>query len=270
MQYPAGASSLTAIARLRDELAGLTDQLAGTGRASAQPMTGEDPTGTVRLILDHAGRPAEVEVASTWRTAIGPDGLADAVRQAWQAAVGRRLTAWSDALGEPRPAGEPRRPDPRRTESGPAGSGPATAPAPAATPPKDILPPGSAPGDLLGHQVQSNLSGVLSLLADAEAALDRIERTGGGPPAPAEGRDPAGRVTVVVSADSLVELRADRRWLAEVSGGALGAAIRQALADAYAQLDRAGVARRPPVVDELTRLTADPLALLRTVGLLRD
>ncbi|GAB3140947.1 hypothetical protein GCM10027290_12660 [Micromonospora sonneratiae] len=245
-----GEQSLAAVLRLRDELLASAGQLAAASTATAGAYAGEDPTGTVRIVLDEAGQPADVELASEWRSAVGSDGLADGVRQAWQAAVGARVTAWSEAV---------------ETSSPPAPPAGHRQPSPV------DLPSDAEPGDLLGYRVQSNLSGLMSLLADAEAALDQVQRlTVGAGPATAQGRSADREVTVTISAGELIELQADPRWLAGASATAVGRAIRAALVDAHRSLSQSEAVPQPAALGELGTLTTDPVALLRTVGLLRD
>jgi len=237
--------------RLHEKVADLAGRLAAANAASAVPVEGQDRTGTVLMVLGPDGRVDEVRVSAEWRRTLGAEGLADAVRQAWQAAGTARVSAWAEALDEPAPADGADHADR-------AGGVGASAVA---------LPPGAAAGDLMSYQVQSNLSGLMSLLADAEDSLDRAGRA---TTASAQGHDPAHRVTAVVTAGELDDVTFDRRWLAEASPGELGRAVNDAIVAAQAAYERARAADSPPALRELRELTADPLTMLRTVGLLRD
>ncbi|MGW0435080.1 hypothetical protein ACWDV4_21385 [Micromonospora sp. NPDC003197] len=252
MQQQSGEPSpAVAMVRLRDEMLALAGQLKAASSATTQTFTGKDDTGSVRVTLDPAGRPGEVVVTAGWRdSAAGRDGLAEAVRQAWRAAVSARLTAWSEAVEKTSP------------------------PAPTVGVEQSAstdLPVDAVPGDPLDYRAQSNLSGLTSLLADAEAALDELSAISAvGKPATAEGHSPGREVTVTIADGELIELRPESRWLADAAPATIGRMIHAALVDAYRNLDQSQVRAQPAALRELVELTNDPVALMRTVGLLRD
>lgn len=240
------------MARLRDEMLALAGQLRAASSATTLTFTGEDDSGSVRVTLDPAGRPGEVLVRAGWRDSTADRaGLAEAVRQAWRAAVSARLTAWSEAVEESSP--------PAPTVECESFSTP-------------VLPADAVPGDLLDYRAQSNLSGLTSLLADAEAALDELPAiTSAVTPAMADGRSPGREVTVTIADGELIELRPDSRWLADAAPATISRMIQAALTDAYRNLDQSqGQGRvQPAALRELTELTNDPVTLMHTVGLLR-
>jgi DNA-binding protein YbaB len=59
--------------------------------------SGEDSSGRVQVEIDGAARDVAVALADGWRSAVGSEGLASAVLQAFSAATTARLTAWATA-----------------------------------------------------------------------------------------------------------------------------------------------------------------------------
>ncbi|MEH1130266.1 hypothetical protein [Micromonospora sp. CPCC 206061] len=62
---------------------------------------GVDPSGAVEVMLGPDGWPDGVRLRPEWRGAVGPGGLAGAVREAWSAAALDRLGAWAAAATDP-------------------------------------------------------------------------------------------------------------------------------------------------------------------------
>lgn len=250
-QFSGELSPAMAMARLRDEMLALAGQLRAASSATSQTFAGEDDTGNVRVTLDPAGRPGDVLVRAGWRDSTADRaGLAEAVRQAWRAAISARLTAWSEAVEDSSP------PAPAVGSERSARTG---------------LPADALPGDLLDHRAQSNLSGLTSLLADAEAALDELPAISAAvTPAMADGCSPGREVTVTIADGELIELHPDSRWLADAAPATIGRMVQAALADACRNLDQSRDRAQPTALRELAELTNDPVALMRTVGLIRD
>ncbi len=234
------SGAFQALQSLQAEVAAMSTMVAGAARAAERPVEGHDGSRTVRVTLDPAGAPRHIDVAAGWLGTVGVDGLAAAVRDAWQDAALGRLRAFSSALSaDPEPA--------------------------AAVPPPSALPPDAAPGDLGGYQVQSNLTGLLSLLGEAENAIRDLAAAG---PLTATGTDPYQRITATVQDGALAGLQADTRWLRSAPAGAIGPTVLDAVTDALTTLRRREADRRPAVLREVEQLTANPADLLRAVGLL--
>lgn len=243
---------VSALLGLRDELDALHHQMAAATRRASRPVAGADDSGTVRIHLDPSGHLDHVELAAGWRGAVGAERLAAAVTQAWQNATLARLAAFDGAYAHQDDADAEQRAAPDR---------------PSDVPPRpSALPDGFGPGDPLGHQ--GSLAALVSLLAEAETALDRYEETmGQAVQELVQGHDLHQQVTVSLRGDTLVAVEVEPHWLHRASPAALGNAIRDAVHQAQERQQRRTAALRPSVFDELRQVAGDPLTLLTTIGL---
>ena len=85
-------------AQMQKYAAALHD-LINTAQAQApRHSAGADQTGSVRVTLGPAGLPMSFRVDNHWHRKIKPDAFGDTVIEAFQAAVGDRLSTWGDTL----------------------------------------------------------------------------------------------------------------------------------------------------------------------------
>ena len=241
---------LEELGRLLNE-GGAEGARARAAAARAAGARGSDSTAAVTVTLDHDGQVTAVHVAAGWRSRLGVDGLAGAVREAVHAAGVARMTAWGEAYA-----------------GGPAG-------APTAEP---------AIRDGFAEQLRGAASArmssadgraaVLELLAMAEAVergIDEVStRLQSAIDTRHTGRSADGHVTVTITGGGEVTgVHYDRRWLRDAHEINIGRQTRSAFAAAYVSAARAGVDRliADSPLGAVARAGQDPFGLARRLRL---
>ncbi len=219
---------------------GLRTVVAAVDTETPQPSEGVDASGAVTVTVNGAGTVAAVRVRQGWQQCLGAREVADAVMQAFEAAVAAGMQRWSTALE--------RAAWPSRVQRFEAGDGPAGS-IRRDQAPEQPRPAGSARDP---HEVTEDVLAVLSTVRTATAAAA---------PGAATGCDETGRVSITVSGTDgrLEACTVEPGWAARQDGHALTAALSAALRAAQAQ-----VAGQNPDAQrgELDRLLADALAVL--------
>lgn len=199
----------------------LSELLAQAKEQAPRRAEGTDRSGMVRVMLGPDGLPETIKVENGWKGQLAPDAFGAAVGEAFSAATGNRLTAWTVALRE---QGWPARVD--RLRTGLDSSGPEPAPVPPAV--QRAMPP--RPLDAIAE--------------DVIKAFDTVHRFAA-PPAPVSGSGSAasGRLSLTLSASGGLSCTADPKWVSRQSAAALRTALSVGLRAARAELARANLAR---------------------------
>jgi hypothetical protein len=228
------------VQRLRDEAEQASWALGRDGIVGV----GRDATGVVRVEVDHTDAVQRIEIGARWWSELGPQAVAGAVRQAFDAATEDRLAAWSE-----------------RAQS--------RADAPVAAGERIRIPSDVAAPDL-GAQI-AELRSTLTMLRQVRSELGEYRRLV---------EDEAGRETVTTDRDDratvtltgkrITALTLSARWLnTQPTGQVVAEAIQAAVVEAY----RAGAVRTATAMASLPAIAAvqpgaiDPAAFLRRLGL---
>jgi hypothetical protein len=221
--------------------------------------TGEDDTGAVRVVLDSAGLPVDIDVAADWQRRLQPARLGSAVADAAARATDARVAQWGrsldgdwlrevDAMKEADAAGRPlatvdpppvdlaalTQPSATSGRSGPSG--------PAGSPPDR-----TRSMDVLAEEA----------LRALDASLAYADQDHTPPPVTAANRD--GTVHVSLTSSGLTGCTIDPAWAAGKGGPVLAAAIRSAVTAARARL--ASVEPEPSPAGEIESLFGEVMAL---------
>ncbi|MDT5049043.1 MAG: hypothetical protein QOG75_4941, partial [Mycobacterium sp.] len=206
--------------------------------------TGVDPSGTVEVRVDDAGRLSQVDVHRDWGRRVG-DALGQAVLAAFSDAVTRRAAQWATAMSGPPVSESPgdHDPAPHRRSSPRA-------------------------GDAQRAQMLRELTELMDgALGELDALAERLETLA---QRAVEGRSPTGRVTARLTGTHLTGLEIALRWLRlGPTGREIGAEIEAACREAYETqaglaADAAAQASHTAAVRELAR---DPHEFVRRLGL---
>ncbi|GAA3914149.1 hypothetical protein [Actinoplanes auranticolor] len=228
------------VQRMRDEAEQASWALSRDGIVGV----GRDASGLVRVEVDHTDAVQRIEIGARWFSEIGPHGLADAVRQALDAAMEDRLSAWAE-----------------RTE---ARSG-----APVSSSGRIRIPSDVAAPDV-SDQI-AELRRTLTMLRQVRSELGEYRRLMQ-EQANREtvGNDREGRVAVTLSGKRITALTLSGRWLnTQPTGQSVADAIQAAVIAAYrtnAQRTAAAMASLPGIAAAHPG-NVDPAALLRRLGL---
>jgi hypothetical protein len=233
--------------QLKDHAISLGSLIKEANAMSPRQAEGTDRNGAVRITLGPDGMPLGIKVAADWQQRAGTGAFGGAVLDAFQAAVGERMAAWTRTLereGWIARAGRVRDTLER----------PSPAHASAAVPPafrRDTFRP--RPLDDLAEDVIKAL----------DAAVSEAAR----PPARPEGtgRAAAGRITVTLAPGTLAGCAADSRWASQQTPEDLATAFGQALSAAREQLrlsEQAATATAGQRAGQLDQLFAETLAIL--------
>ena len=198
----------------------------------------------MRVEVDHTDAVQRIGIGARWWSEIGPQGLADAVRQALDAAMENRLAAWAERAEA-------------RTEAPASSTGRIRIPSDVAAPDlSDQIAELRRTLTML-RQVRSEL-GEYRRLMEEEANRETV------------GNDREGRVTVTLSGKRITALTLSGRWVnTQPTGQVVADAIRGAVLQAY----RANAQRTAAAMASLPGIAAaqpgnvDPTALLRRLGL---
>jgi hypothetical protein len=230
--------------RYATSLQGVVDDLASR---LPQRVEGQDQTGAVRAFLDADGLPTSFQVDYDWKRNLRAAAFGDAVRQAVQDALNRRLSAWTRAFNDadlPEQAERIR----QRVDDEPASQQiqPPTQPAPSASPdgkrPRD-------PGELIRD--------FLEVTSDLDAYANAATAQGSSAVA-------YGKLAVTLTAGGAVTCTADPSWVSDKTGEELTEALQQVFAAAREDLRRVAEASSPAA--RMNKLFDESLALLRDTG----
>ncbi|WP_146765935.1 hypothetical protein [Micromonospora noduli] len=213
------------------------------GEREAAEVSARDSHEVVRVVLASDGRISEVDVFFHWHRRISSDQLGAAMVEAADEAARLRIEAWSNGVSQAT-GNEPDVPAPA---SSPTGSG--------LTEPGDESAVNFARG--LFHVLTDSFARLDDLAAEAERAALAISTSA----------DPEDRVRVTLSGERLSAVSIDNAWLRMAHADQVGAAVIQALQQAYADREQAIRLRNSWPYDELERMTGDPAQLLANLGL---
>jgi DNA-binding protein YbaB len=229
---------------LRRYAAGLRDSIAQAQATAPQRAEATDGSGTVRVVLGSDGLPESIHVDADWRRRLDAAVFGDAVVEAFQAAVGERLAAWSRSLD-----GEGLRSRAERLRADSDDQRPIEA--------TDPLPPA------MRDAVAGARPRALDVLAeDMMRALDSVGELATASPlvVTGSGSSGSGHLAVTLSKAGLVSCTAQARWVSQQSGSVLTTALGEALAEARADL--AAAVEAPDPAHQLDQLFAEALAIL--------
>lgn len=228
---------LAELAQLHDYAQGLQGLLATAREAAPAASSGSDRTGTVTVALGPDGLPESFQVRPDWHRTIAAAAFAGVVLEAFQAAVGERLKAWTGTLDDQGWRASVER---LETDARPAGRIPPAFRCPTTDP-----------------------RSVDAVTEDMIKAFDDVHRFAEAGVATATGRgaDRSGNLTLVLSAAGLVSCTADADWVSTQSAAALMNALGAALRAARADLARRP--EQPSRSDGLDSLLGEAFALLR-------
>lgn len=244
------------LAELRESIDVSTQQYEQAGRATG-PVTGTDASGTVQVRIDAQGAPHDVVVRDGWAAHHGPAGLGAAVLEAYGNAGAQRARLWGEAtaatLDEPAPRARP-----------------------AATGVESLTGRLQALAAESGDRVdvRRSIEELAAVLRTINTQLDTaFDQVAARADAEHEGRSAAGHVTAAVNgAGSLVRVTADEQWAARTHPFNLSRELTEALSAAVQAAARS-VPEQPfdgTALADAARLFADPDAVARRAGLLRD
>jgi hypothetical protein len=218
--------------------AGLQDLLAQAQAQAPQQAEGTDRSGAVHVVLGPDGFPETIRVDSGWERRLSPEAFGGAVGEAFSAAIGDRLAAWTTTL---------------RQQDWQAGvdrlrAGVEHAPV-APTVRRDARPVRPRPLD--------------AVTEDLIRAFDTVDELAA-PPAPVAGTGSAAsdRLSITLAASGALSCTADPRWVSRQSPAALMSALSDALQAARADLAQRSRAVGSAPADRLDRLLDEAFALL--------
>lgn len=231
-------------AQMQNYAGALRSLIADAEAQAPQHSEGTDRSGAVRVVLGLDGLPTTFRIEADWNRRIDPTAFGATVVEAFHAAVGDRLAAWSRTLEDggwkARTDQLTRNADNQATASVHGGSQYAFhQPTPA---------PQSRPiGELTEEVIK---------------AFDTVRTLAGQPTPPASGSGSGGggKVTITLSSTGLTSCSADPSWVAEQTAAQLMNALGAALSAAKEDLTN-----RPPSPDPgsgLDALLAEAMATL--------
>lgn len=232
---------LAKLAQLQQQTAAMQTLLRDAEAAMPRQAEGSDVSGTVQVTLGADGLPASFRVDNAWERRIRPEAFGAAVQEAFQAAVGRRMAAWSDTLATD---GWKNQLDQLKTTPSTTGQVPAATPAPRLP---DVGTP--RPLDVI-----------------AEAALKAIDKLGSFAPGAgggdATGTDRSGKLALTLSPAGLASCIADPRWVADQTATRLMNALGEALLSAREALEKQQCMPREDPMAGPDTVVAEVVALL--------
>jgi len=231
--------------------AGLHDLLAKAKAQAPRQAEGTDRSGAVRVVLGPDGFPETIRVDGGWQRRLSAAAFGGAVGEAFSAATGDRVAAWTTTLRQQGwQAGVDRlRGDVDRGRSTPGATPPAVR--------RGVRPVRPRPLDAVAE--------------DVIKAFDTVDELAA-PPAPASGTGSAaaGRLSLTLSASGGLSCAADAQWVSRCSAAALMTALSEALQAARTDLARISAdtsasnttARLDGLLDEAFALLKNPLTAL--------
>lgn len=233
------------LAQIQQYAAGLQGLLATAQAEAPRSSEGADRTGTVRAFLGPDGLPDSFRIESGWNRKVSAVGFGGAVIEAFQSAMGARLTAWTRTLEE---QGWQSQADQLRLhlEERPAASRPGEIPLAFRRPTDEVNP---RPIDLVAE--------------DMIKAFDQVESFAAPEPQATRGAgsNRSGKLVLTLSKTGLVSCSADPEWVSVQTAATLMNALGEALTAARADLENS--ADRPAPSGSLDVLFGEALALLR-------
>jgi hypothetical protein len=228
--------------RFQQYTGALQSLLAQAQAKAPERSEGRDPSGAVQVIAGPDGFPQAIRIGDGWQRRVEATALQGAVMQAYEAAMGDRLNAWSRDLDEADWRGKV-----DRLENDPNPGEPFPEPEPAA--------PANGPEGVTPRPLDEIAEAVLSG-ADAVAGMSSEPPTGKGSAA-------SGRVTVSLTPHGMTTCSLDTAWAAGRSGGTLTEAFAEAITAARTDLERARrEAERNPAAG-MEGLINEAIAILR-------
>jgi DNA-binding protein YbaB len=225
---------------------------AGAAKAGLGTAAGSDPSGAAGVVLGGDGRVESVTVAADWRKLLPTGALENALGAAIGAAGTARLEAWAQAVADPAAVPAPGLPLEVPTDFARRLQEAATA-------------------EVTQESGTAALNEVLSLLQQVEQGLDEVSaKLNETVNRQLTGRSGNGQATVTVSGGGeFQEIRYERRWLRQAHAVDIERQTLAALHDAYAKVDRAGVAQliAASPLGEAQRAVQDPFGLARRMRL---
>jgi hypothetical protein len=230
------------LAQIQHYAAGLQGLLATAQAQAPSSSEGADRTGTIRVFLGPDGLPTSFRVEPGWNRKVSAEHVGGAVVEAFQAAMGERLAAWTTTLDD---QGWQAQADQLRLDLD--GSGPVSMPA-------GISPAFRSPADPMAARSIDHVAEEMIKAFDDVAGLT--------PPAPtgATGANRSGKLALTLSKAGLVSCIADVEWVSTQTSATLMNALGEALAAARTALE--STPGQPGPSGNLDRLLADALALL--------
>jgi hypothetical protein len=230
--------------QVRRYAATLTGVLTDAAATVPERATGEDSTGAVRVVLDAAGLPVEIEVATDWQRRLEPARLGSAVTDAAARATDARVAQWGRSLD-----GRWTREVDALKEADATGRPLTTVEPPAVDLPR---PPSgrNRPMDELAEEA----------LRALDASLAYANRPVTPPEATAANKDSTVHVSLTTS--GLAGCTVDAAWAHGKAGPVVSAAIRAAVTAARARL--ASVEPEPSPAGEIDSLFGEVMALFDT------
>jgi hypothetical protein len=201
---------------------------------------GSDRTGSVHVTLDTDGIPVSFRVDNRWNRNIEADSFGDVVFEAFQAAIGDRLTVWSDSLTED---GWQERVD--KLQGGPTG----------------VAPEGRVPPAFRKPAEEVTPRALDEVAEDALKAFDNVDSYSMQPEG-AIGTDRSGHLAIGLSSSGMTSCTADGQWVSTQSAARLMNALGEALANAKEDL-AAKVESQGGIGGGLDRLLGEAMALLK-------
>ncbi|MGQ0839138.1 hypothetical protein [Actinokineospora sp.] len=228
----------------------LQNLVAGAQEHAPRESEGADPTKSVHVTLGPDGLPTTFRVDTEWERKMGPETFGGAVVEAFQAAIGERLSAWTSALAED---GWQDRVD--KLKGGLTGA-----------PDKGRIPPAFRKPD--AEDIPARPVGDLS--EQVIKAFDNIDVFSAQSAARGvgTGMDRSGKLTIVLSTTGLTSCSADAHWVGEQTAARLMNALGEALAAAKADL--AANAEKPAPNNGMDQVLAEAMALLNDPRRLAD
>ena len=226
---------------VRRYAATLSGVLADAAAKVPDRAVGEDSTGAVTVVLDAAGLPAEIDIASDWQRRLEPGRLGSAVTDAAGRATDARVAQWGRSLD-----GRGIREVDELKEADATGR-----PLPTVEPPPVTLPPAPPgpprPADVLTEDALRTLDASIAFANRVAAPADVT----------AANRD--GTVHVSLTPSGLSGCTIDAAWVNGKAGPVVAAAVRAAVSAARARL--ASVEPEPSPAGEIDSLFGELMAL---------
>ena len=247
------------LARIQRYAAGLLGLLNQAQAQAPRAAEGADSSGAVRVQLGPGGFPESVRVESGWERRLRPEAFGAAVGEAFQAAMGERLAAWTTTLQD---AGWQR--DFDRLRHGATGGSTSGG----------VNGGNGVPPALRRPAAPLRPRSMDQLAEDMIKAFDNIDQFTAPPAerAPATGAATGGKLTVTLSRTGGMTCTAEPRWVAEQSAAKLMNAVGEALAAAKAELARTASSAQAaaPGAARLDGLLAEAMAYLSDPRRLAD
>ena len=208
--------------RFRQYAGALQKMVARAQSMAPQRSEGVDRRGAIRIVLGKNGLPESIHVANDWQSRLTPEVFANAVTEAFQVAVGRRLEAWTKTLEDADWQGRIERLQ-SNLENRSSPSPPADLPA--------------AFKENLGRITPRPTNEVVEDMLRAVESIDEDSPT---PKAvKGIGANSGRKLIIVLSENGIETCKADPKWVAQQTAAGLSGALNDALSSAHLSLKRA-------------------------------